>query len=454
MDRDQFAAEVYRRVPAYRAFLDAQHLSASTPHDQLPVLTKESYLLAYPTEELCWDGSLAGCHLIGASSGFSKSGAIFWPKRPHDEADYLDGLDAMFVANYAIDRKPTLLFVCLALGTWIAGIQLASALRMLAASGRRPLTVSTPGLNLAEAVEIYARFGKHYEQVVWLINPSSVNLVAALLDRRGLRPPPASMSFAVVGEYYSEAFREKVASRFGHSADDPFCVWTGYGSADAGGIGVETRETIALRKHFYHQPALSKEFFGVADTPMLLAPVAGPELEIVDGNLVVTKDQMVPLVRYDTGDAGGVLTRERLQAAARVPEALLAALPDSIVYVYGRASDAVIFYGTNLMLNDVNSHLLALPDRYRYGGLFEVHPVEVEGVAVFDFTVYVQGPGSDALRADYERSLLDFLKERSLEFAAKYDALSGALSQPLITVTLRDVVETSGQLKHRFLVES
>jgi phenylacetate-CoA ligase len=122
--------------------------------------------------------------------------------------------------------------------------------------------------------------------------------------------------------------------------------------------------------------------------------------------------------------------------------------------VYGRASDAVIFYGTNLMLNDVNSHLLSLPDRYHYGGLFEVHPVEVDGAAVFNFIVYVQGAGSDALRADYERSLLDFLKQRSLEFAAKYDALSGALGQPLITVTLRDVVETSGQLKHRFLVES
>ena len=191
MDHDQFAAEVYRRVPAYRAFLDAQHLAASVPHDQLPLLTKANYLLAYPTEELCWDGSLVGCHLIGASSGFSKDGAIFWPKRPHDEEDYLDGLDAMFVANYAIDRKRTLLFVCLALGTWIAGIQLASALRMLAASGRWPLTVSTPGLNLAEAVEIYARFGRHYEQVVWLTNPSSVNLVAALLDRHELRPPPA-----------------------------------------------------------------------------------------------------------------------------------------------------------------------------------------------------------------------------------------------------------------------
>jgi phenylacetate-CoA ligase len=290
--------------------------------------------------------------------------------------------------------------------------------------------------------------------VLWLTNPSSVNLIAALLDRQGLRPPPASTSFAVVGEYYSETFRERVASRFGPPADDPYCVWTGYGSADAGGLGVETRATIALRKYFYHHPALSEEYFGVADPPMLLDPVPHAGLEVVDGTLVVTKDQMVPLVRYDTGDAGGLLTRERLRAAGAVPEDLLASLPESILYVYGRASDAVIFYGTNLMLNDVNSHLLTLPDRYRYGGLFEVHPVEVEGVAVFNFTVYVQVAASEALRADYERCLLDFLKQRSLEFAAKYDALSGALGQPLITVTLRDVVETGGQIKHHFLVES
>ncbi len=454
MDYQRFVGEVYRRVPAYRAFLDHNRGSPSSSWESLPLTNKKDYLLAYSTEQLCWDGSLDGCHLIGASSGFSKEGAVFWPKRPQDEGDYLAAIEALFVDHYAIDRQRTLIFVCLAFGTWIGGMQLASVIRMLAASGRRPITACTPGLNLAEAVEIYARFGHAYEQVLWVTNPSSVNLIAALLERRSLQPPPASMSFAVVGEYYSEAFREQVASRFGHPLDDPLCVWTGYGSADAGGIGIETRETIALRKLFYHRPDLSQEYFGATDTPMLLAPVPDLRLEVVDGSLVVTKDQMVPLVRYDTGDAGGVLARERLTAIDGLPPALLAALPASIVYVYGRASDAVIFYGTNLLLNEVNNYLLSLPERYRYGGLFEVRPVEVGGVTTFDFTVYVRGEGSDALRDDYEAELLGFLKAQSLEFAAKYDALSGALGQPLITVRLRDVVATSGQLKHRYLVES
>jgi len=242
-------------------------------------------------------------------------------------------------------------------------------------------------------------------------------------------------------------------ARFGHPADDPYCVWTGYGSADAGGIGIETRETIALRKLFYHRPALSREYFGTADTPMLLAPVPHLGLEVVNGSLVVTKDQMVPLVRYDTADAGGILSRERLAAVDGLPAPLVAALPESIVYVYGRAGDALIFYGTNLMLNELNSYLLSLPERYRYGGLFDVRPVEVGGVTTFDFTVYVRGEGSEALRAEYEAGLLGFLKAQSLEFAAKYDSLSSAIGQPLIAVRLRDVVETSGQLKHRYLAE-
>lgn len=488
MDRDQLLQAVYARVPAYRAFLDARggypggagSGLTEAAWVALPLTNKADYLLRYPTDQLCWDGTLDGAFLIGASSGFSRTGSIFWPKSWHGEEGYPAWLEAKLIELYAIDRRRTLAFVCLALGTWFGGMQLAATLRQLAATGRHPLTVATPGLHLAEAVDIYAQFGHQVEQVLWFTNPSNVNLIAALLERRAAsrvsqpeqqrveqtgwagdagadRPPlppydQGTMSFAVVGEYFGEGFRERVARQFGHPADAPFAVWTGYGSADAGGIGVETEPTIRLRKHLFHRPELSRRLFGTEDTPMLLEQAGDCLLEVVNGNLVVTKDQLVPLVRYDTGDAGGVLTRDQLDAIPDLPPELRAALPERVLYVFGRAGDAVIFYGTNLTVSEMNNHLLALPDDFHYGGLFDVRLEDRVGIDVLAFTIYVRDGTAPGLAERYRDSLLDFLTGRSLEFRTKYENLTAALGEPLISVTLEDIEAAGGNLKHRFIV--
>jgi len=452
-DREAFAAEVAQRVPAYAAFLASQGASANAQWERLPLTTKSAYLLAHPVAELCWDGSLASCHVIGASSGFGKSGSVFWPKRPVDEGAYLEGVEKMLVAYYGIDERRTLALICLAFGTWIGGMQVAAAMRGLASAAKHPFTVATPGLNLAEAVEIYARFGAGYDQVLWITNPSNVNLIAALLERRNCTPPPGSISFPVIGEYYTESFRERIARQFGHPLDAPFCVWTGYGSADTGDVGVETAATVVLRKFLHRNRDLSVELFGTEDAPMLLLPSAKAIIEIVDGNIVVTKDQLVPLVRYDTGDAGGLLPKQRLAELEAIPAELLEPLPDPVLFVRGRASDAIVFYGTNLGVSEINEFFFSLPADHRYGGLFEVRPVEDRGVTVFRFTVFVRGEAPEELADAYRHGLLGFLKGRSLEFNAKYEPLTRSVGRPLIEVVLRDIAETDGKLKHRYIVE-
>jgi phenylacetate-CoA ligase len=447
--------EAFARVPAYRAFLSEHGAGPETPWDALPLITKKNYLLTNEVADLCWDGTVEGCHVIGASSGFSRAGSVFWPKRPKDEGAYAEAIERMLVERFAIDQRRTLIFVCLAFGTWFAGMQIATAMRSLAASGRYPVTVALPSLNLREAVEIYRRFGSAYQQVVWITNPSNVSLIAALLERDGITPPPGTIAFPVVGEYFSEGFREHVAERFGYPQDAPFCVFTGYGSADAGGLGDETAATIALRKHIFHRPALSETLFGTKDTPMLLTPMPGVLLECIDGRIVVSKDVAIPLIRYDTGDAGGLMTRAELAAAIDdLPPELLAALPETVLYVFGRASDAIIFYGTNLMIQDINRHFLALPQHFGYGGLFEVKPCQQDGVTSFAFTVYADGADDAARRAAYADGLIAFLKGHSLEFAAKYDPLCASLGAPLITVTLADPATLPARTKHRFIVEA
>ncbi len=453
IDPRDFAMQVYERVPAYRRLLDRQGLTPQVPWQELPITDKRSYLLANEMEDLCWDGSLAGCHQIGASSGFGPSGPLFWPKRPQDETAYLESLENMLVDRYGIDRRPTLVLVCLALGTWMAGMQLASSLRTLAASGRHRLTVATPGLNLGEAVDIQARFQAHFQQILWITNVSSVSLIAALMERRGLEPAPGSVFFGVVGEYFPESLRVWAARRFGHPPEEPFCLWTGYGSADAGDLGVETRETIALRKFIYARPELSRRMFGSENTPIILAANPNAHLEIIEGRIVVSKDQLIPLVRYDTGDNGGLLNRQDLAAWPELPPELVQEAPESILWVAGRASDALVFYGTNLMVGDINDHLLSLPADMGYGGSFELVRREESGITVFRFKVYVRTQPSPELAERYARTIVEFLQSQSLEFKTKYQALCASLGQELIQVELADAAQRPANLKHKFLAD-
>lgn len=451
---DAYARDVAQRVPGYRQFLAAHGADGVTAFTQLPLTTKQNYLLQYPIAELCWDASLGHCHIIGSSSGFSQSGSVFWPKRPEDEGGYLKAIETMLTSHYGIDRKRTLILCCMAFGTWFGGMAITSALRVLATEGRLPMTVATPGLNLAEAVEIYVRFHASFEQTLWITNPSNIGLITSLLGQKGVTPPAGSCSFPVVGEYFSEASREATARRYGHPQEAPFVVWTGYGSADTGDIAVETAATIALRKFFHHRPELAQQWFDSREVPMLLTPSPSALVEIIDGLIVVTKDQLVPLVRYNTGDCGGMLSRAALSSLPDLAADTLAALPEHILFVHGRASNAVVFYGTNLDVHEIDRFLLDLPQDMAYAGLFTIRCETQEDITHLDLNIMVERDDDPALAGRYHGALRDFLMAKSLEFETKYTRLSHAVGEELIRVSIQRADARTGAIKHRHIIES
>ena len=448
-----FARKVMASVPGYRSFLRGQGGSCSGPFEGLPLQTKQNYLLQYPIEELCWNGAIDNCHLIGSSSGFSKSGSVFWPKRPKDENRYLDSLEQMLVQNHAIDRERTLIICCMALGTWFGGMTITAALRVIAATGRLPITICTPGLNLAEAVEIYSRFYPNFSKVLWITNPSNIGLISALIAKNDIVVPPGSCSFPVIGEYFSETFRESIAKRYGHNPDAPFVVWTGYGSADTGDIAVETAVTIRLRKYIHHNAEMRKSLFGTADTPMILELAPKAHVELLDNRIVVTKDQLVPLVRYNTGDEGGLLKKETLEQLWNVPKDILVNLPETVLFVRGRASDSIIFYGTNLNVQEINRHFLGLPREMAYSGLFTVRKVEQADVSIFEFTILVDNLGDGELAHQYQDALICYLKGQSLEFETKYSNLTRSIGENLIRVQVEELTGATGAIKHRYIID-
>lgn len=253
------------------------------------------------------------------------------------------------------------------------------------------------------------------------------------------------------GEYYTEQFREQTAKRFGHSTDDPFVVWTGYGSADTGLIGAETTATIALRKFFFHHPELSLRFFGTESTPMLLQFSDECRIEIVDGQIVCTKNQFFPLIRYNTKDSGILLSKCDLHDI--IPDSLYATLPDEILCVMGRVDNQIVFYGTNLNVNDIAEHLLTLPSDYGYGGLYTVQERIIGGVQTYHFVFYVKDIDKCASAVRFLDAVVDYARGNNAEFNYKYGNLTQSATVPLLSAEIADIKSIDPKVKHKYIIK-
>lgn len=439
-DRATFLSEVQRRVPAYREFLESRHVGPGVEWEELPLLNRQNYLTAFPVEQLCWDGNLRQGHLIEVGPASPQMVLRFWPRRPSEENVFVEALQQTLVEYHRIDVRRTLLIVCLPASVGSLGPRFIAACRLLASSGRFPLAVALPGFDLGEAVECCARFGRDFDQVLWVTECFVVPFVTRLLERRSVDVGSGRMSFILAGEGCSEELREWVAERYGHGPEVPFCVWSGYGSPYAGELAVETRETIALRQFFHRRPAECREVFGTTHPPVLLVPLPHAFLESVDGRVVATRDGLIPLVRFDTGDAGGLLGRERLFSMPELPADLLRKLPAQVVYVHLRVpTDTVPFFGLRLRLGELQQWLRTLPAEMGFIDQVRVQRDDSLGYARFVFTVGVTGPDDAERTRGWRESLLDLLRARLGGFAVRHDGLAAAVGEPLVEVELESM---------------
>ncbi len=122
---DLFQA-VAASVPAYQAFLaengvDPAMVRTVADFQQLPLVTKQNYVLRYPLPQLCRDGQLDTSDMIAVSSG-STGRPTFWPRFFADELAVARRFEQVFRDSFAADTRRTLAVVCFTLGTWVGGM--------------------------------------------------------------------------------------------------------------------------------------------------------------------------------------------------------------------------------------------------------------------------------------------------------------------------------------------
>ncbi len=347
------------RIPAYKDFLhkhriDPSHITTPAHFKEVPVTNKNNYLRTYPLASLCWDGTLEKPLVYAATSGSTGKPFYF----PHDnELDWqYSVLAELFLENGMREGRegPTLVLITFGMGVWIGGLFTYQAFQLASLRGKN-ISILTPGLNKGEILHALRDLAPNYKQTIVIGYPPFVKdvLDEAMLSGISLREHNIRMLFAAEG--FNEKFRDHLMRMTG--TENPYLDTLNiYGTADIGAMAYETPTSIFLRRQALEDEKLFFSLFGpIEKTPTLAQynPLF-TNFEAHNGEILLTGYNTLPLIRYEVGDQGGVMTFDEAQnvsvlhgneLSTKLEEANVPLYRLPFVYVYERADFSTKLYG-------------------------------------------------------------------------------------------------------------
>jgi phenylacetate-CoA ligase len=295
---ERIARRAERRVPAYREFV----AQGEKPHafTDRPLTSKDLYILRYPTSQLLADNH-GEVFAIFRSSGTSGR-ALYWPcLRSHDRYAVW-GMRRFLETYFSIQDKRTLAVVAHSLGSWVGGDHISWILKSLALGVRHNFSVFAPGNKYTEIIDIITELEPSVDQIILFLCPSYVPYLQLVAESLGKTLPLSKLRYMLFGEPIPERVRMSLQARAGVPPHEAFMV-SFYASADTGMLGIESLESIALRKLLTLNEGLASEL-GFSEPIPHLFHYCAPDayLETIGGELCVTRWQGIPIVRYNLHD--------------------------------------------------------------------------------------------------------------------------------------------------------
>lgn len=374
---DVFAIKLFRetaaRVPAYKKFLKSNGVNPNaintieTFKKEVPVVTKENYLKAYPLLELLPDGKTSNAQMVSTSSG-SSGAPFYWPRslRNIEEASLIHEL--FLVEYFQIKQKSTLFVNTFAMGMWVAGTTTFESIERIAQKYK--ITMVTPGIDIEQILTTVSALGAFYEQVIIAGYPPFVKDVIDAGKERGTPWEKFGVRFLFAAESFSEEWREHMHEAVGMKPGT-FGSLNIYGTADALVVAHETPLSILIRKLATKNKHLHSKLFG-HDLRIPTLAQWNPSMryfeEIDQGRIIFSAKSGIPLVRYDIGDTGSVrnineiahiLASEGVNLKTEVKNHKIGKatwnLP--LLFIYGRDKMTASLYGLKIYPEHVRSAL-------------------------------------------------------------------------------------------------
>ena len=362
-------------VSAYKDFILKNKINSSEVksfkkfNEVVPVVTKKNYLRAYPWEDLCKKNHLVHKPLVMTSTSGSTGDPFYFPRTK--DIDLQSSIShQMFVLSSKIDSKKSILVIdCFGMGVWIGGMITYQAFKHISERGY-PMTIITPGISKREIFQALRNIGTKYDQIIMCGYPPFLKDVIDEASDNGILWKNYSVKIIFAAEGFSEAFRDYIAERVGikNIYRDIMNI---YGSADLGTMAQESPLAVLIRRLALSNQSLYMKLFGQASRLPTLAQYIPNfiSFEEKDSSVFCTGDNVLPLIRYQIGDNGGVLSYKKIveifkeEGIDLISEIKKAEIKDTVtelpfVYIYERSDFAASFYGAIMYPEYIKKGLL------------------------------------------------------------------------------------------------
>lgn len=374
--------EYYKTSKAYKQFVDQhalrpQDIQTSADIEKIPIMDKHNYIEKYPIEDRLKSGKeLADHYMICTSSG-STGNPTIWPRDYTTDGSIITLNQELYQKLFDIKNRSTLVVVTFGLGAWTAGM-LTSRL-LWEGSPTYKISVVTPGLDKVVALRVLKSLTKYYDQtVITGYPPFIIELIEYGLENKfDFKSVNTKIHFT--SARVSEQQRNELVKAISKDVSR-YDVLGFYACAESGIIGIETPEIVDVLDMVDRNVDLCQSLFLNPNPPTLVEYNPGKKfLEVVMGNIVITADQPVPLVRFDLNDRGGLLSGEQIISQCnkfeiKIPASLKG---KNYVYIHGRTDSVRIL--CNIYTDDIQYCLEMSKFKNKFSGNFK-YGIESEGL--------------------------------------------------------------------------
>ncbi len=353
--REKYLLHTFHRnvaeIAHYRRFLQRRGLSPrkikqiKSKEDFLstiPETTKKKYIFtARQLQDLCVQDGQHAVNMIVKSSGHSGR-QCYWAKSHREDLFGRAALTMSLDENFQISSQRTLIINGFILGTWVTGItfnEFASAL----------CTVINVGPYWEEILQIMEEIGGQFEQIIITGYPPFIKELVEYGLKNRFPWKKYKLHFVAGGEDFPESWRDYIQKKSGARK-----IRAGFGASDIGILGgVETDDTVNIRRLADRRPELRKALFGeVEETPMLfqyglnIFVHSNEQRELVFTTIL--PEAVEPVINYNLEDVGGVIPyremQETLKKCGLANRAPKFRFPLPFLYVLGRVHGPVKFH--------------------------------------------------------------------------------------------------------------
>jgi phenylacetate-CoA ligase len=349
--------ETSKNIPVYKDFLIKSGVNIKKLKiDKTPSFSKKNFLRLYKWVDLCKKKVFQKKSLVLTATSGSTGTPFYFPRVEKIDLQSSVSHQLFFQISRIKKKESTLVIDCFGMGVWIGGLITYQAFKHMGERGF-PVTIITPGINKAEIYQAIKSLGSFFDHIIICGYPPFIKDLADEAQFSNVFWKKYSIKVIFAAESFSESFREYITKKMGikNMYRDMMNI---YGSAELGSMAQETPLTILLRRLAVKNKKLYSNLFNQANRLPTFAQYIPDfiNFEAPTGVILCTADNALPLVRYDIGDQGGVLSfndvlKACINAGVDIKEEIKkTGLEDTItelpfVYVYERSDFSTTLYG-------------------------------------------------------------------------------------------------------------